>query len=91
MELSYQQKKPFWSIIGTKLVVLWLTAVGALTPHFVAETSAFDNAKVPNITNLHKLDANHLFCNELRYFENIMTKMLAFFLTEQRIVKDLVC
>ena len=61
MELSYQQKKPFWSIIGTKLVVLWLTAVGALTPHFVAEASAFDNAKVPNITNLHKLDANHLF------------------------------
>ena len=28
------------------------------------------------------------FCNELRYFENIMKKMLAFFLTEQRIVKD---
>ena len=29
MELCYQQK---WSIIGTKPVVLWLTAVGALTP-----------------------------------------------------------
>ena len=28
------------------------------------------------------------FCHELRYFENIMKKMLAFFLTEQRIVKD---
>ena len=46
MELRYQQK---WSIIGTKLVVLWLTAVGALTPHFVVETSAIDNAKAPNI------------------------------------------
>ena len=46
MELRYQQK---WSIIGTKLVVLWLTAVGALTPHFVVETSAIDNVKAPNI------------------------------------------
>ena len=59
MELHYQQKKPFWSIIRTKIVVLWLTAVGALPPHFVAETSAIsfntDNAKAPNITNLHKL------------------------------------
>ena len=42
-------KMPFWSIIGTKLVVLWLTALGALTPHFVVETSAIDNAKTPNI------------------------------------------
>ena len=38
MELCYQQK---WFIIGTKLVVLWLTAVGALTPHFVVESSAY--------------------------------------------------
>ena len=29
--------------------MLWLTAVGALTPHFVVETSAIDNAKAPNI------------------------------------------
>ena len=53
MELRYQQRKPFWSIIRTKLVVLWLTAVGALTPPFVAETSAIDNAKTSNITNLY--------------------------------------
>ena len=38
MQLCYQQK---WSIIGTKPVVLWLTAVGALTPHFVVESSAY--------------------------------------------------
>ena len=68
--------------------MLWLTVVGALTPHFVAETSAIDNAKTPNITNLYSLDANHLFCHELRYFGNIMKKMVAFFLTEQSIVKD---
>ena len=68
--------------------MLWLTAVGALTPHFVAETSAIDNAKSPNTTNLYSLDANHLFCHELRYFGNIMKKMVAFFLTEQSIVKD---
>ena len=59
---------------------------------FVAKTSAIffyiDNAKVPNITNLHKLVANHLFCHELRCFENIIKKMVAFFLTEQSIVKD---
>ena len=42
-------KNSFWSIITTKPVVLWLTAVGALTPHFVVETSAIDNAKAPNI------------------------------------------
>ena len=88
MELHYQQKKAFWSIIRTKLVVLWLTAVGALTPHFLAETYAIDNAKTPNITNLYRLDANHLFCHELRYFRDIMKKMVAFFLTEQSIVKD---
>lgn len=68
--------------------MLWLTAVGALTAHFVAETSAIDNAKTLNITNLYRLDANHLFCHELRYFGNIMKKMVAFFLTEQSIVKD---
>ena len=68
--------------------MLWLTAVGALTPHFVAETSAIDNAKTPNTTNLYSLDSNHLFCHELRYFGNIMKKMVAFFLTEQSIVKD---
>ena len=73
-------------VVFTELYCLYWTI--KITPHFDAETSAFDNAKVPNITNLHKLDANHLFCNELRYFENIMKKMLAFFLTEQRIVKD---
>ena len=39
--------------------MLWLTAVGALTPHFVPETSAIDNAKTPNTTNLYSLDANH--------------------------------
>ena len=59
---------------------------------FVAKTSAIffyiDNAKAPNITNLHKLVANHLFCHELRYFENIIKKMVAFFLTEQSTVKD---
>ena len=59
---------------------------------FVAKTSAIffyiDNAKAPNITNLHKLVANHLFCNELRYFENIIKMRVAFFLTEQSIVKD---
>ena len=55
MELRYQQK---WSIIGTKLVVLWLTAVGALTPYFFAETSAIYNAETPNITNLHTLVAD---------------------------------
>ena len=58
---------------------------------FVATTSAIffyiDNAKAPNITNLHKLVANHLFCYELRYFENIIKKMVAFFLTEQSTVK----
>ena len=41
-------KNSFWSIITTKPVVLWLTAVGALTPHFVVETSAIDTAKAPN-------------------------------------------
>ena len=59
---------------------------------FVDKTSAIfvyiDNAKAPNITNLHKLVANHLFCHELRYFENIIKMMVAFFLTEQSIVKD---
>ena len=35
-----------------------------------------------------KLDANQLFCLELRYFGNIMKKMVPFFLTEQSIVKD---
>ena len=59
---------------------------------FVAKTSAIffyiDNAKAPIITNLHKLVANHLFCHELRYFENIIKMMVAFFLTEQSIVKD---
>ena len=79
MELRYQQKTPFWSIIRAKLVVLlkWLTAVGALTSHFVAETSAIDNAKAPDITNLHTLVANDLFCYELRYFENIMKTFLS--------------
>ena len=37
---------------------------------------------------MHKLVANHLFCHELRCFENIIKKMVAFFLTEQSIVKD---
>ena len=59
---------------------------------FVAKTSApffyIDNAKAPNITNLYTLVANHLFCHELRYFGNIMKKMVAFFLTEQSIVTD---
>ena len=72
--------------------MLWLTAVSALTPHLLLKLLLFffyiDNAKVPNITNLHKLVANHLFCNELRYFENIIKMMVAFFLTEQSIVKD---
>ena len=49
MELRYQQKNSFWSIITTKPAVLWLTAVGALTPHFVVKTSAIDNAKAPNL------------------------------------------
>ena len=63
-----------------------------LTPHLLLKLLQFffyiDNAKAPNITNLHKLVANHLFCHQLRYFENIMKKMVAFFLTEQSIVKD---
>ena len=37
---------------------------------------------------MHKLAANHFFCHELRYFENIMKKIVAFFLIEQSIVKD---
>ena len=71
--------------------MLWLTAVSALTPHLLLKLCYFfyiDNAKAPNITNLHKLVANHLFCHELRYFENIIKMMVAFFLTEQSIVKD---
>ena len=72
--------------------MLWLTAVSALTPHLLLKLLLFffyiDNAKAPNITNLHKLVANHLFFHELRYFENIIKMMVAFFLTEQSIVKD---
>ena len=72
--------------------MLWLTAVSALTPHLLLKLLLFffyiDNAKAPNITNLNKLVANHLFCHELRYFENIIKMMVAFFLTEQSIVKD---
>ena len=71
--------------------MLWLTAVSALTPHLLLKLLLFfyiDNAKAPNITNLHKLAANHFFCHELRYFENIMKKKVAFFLIEQSIVKD---
>ena len=49
----------------------WLAAVSALTPHLLLKRLLFfyiDNAKAPNITNLHKLVANHIFFHELRYF-----------------------
>ena len=60
--------------------MLWLTAVGALIPHFVVETSAID--KAPNIIILYTLVTNHLFCHEWSYFENIMKEMVAFFLSK---------
>ena len=49
-----------------------------------AEASAIDNAKTPNITNLHTLVANQspFLSQELRYFENIKKEMIAFFLSK---------
>ena len=78
MELGYQQKKALLVHHKDKTgSAKWLTAVGALTSHFVAETSAIDNAKALDLRNFHTLVANHLFCHELRYFENIMKEFLS--------------
>ena len=45
---------------------------------YFAETSAIDNAKTPNITNLHTLVANQspFLSQELRYLENIKKEMV---------------
>lgn len=63
----------------------WLTnTFDTLT--LVAETSDIDNAKAPNIKNLHPLVADNRFCHEVRKFENSMKRWLLIFLSK-RIVK----
>ena len=63
----------------------WLTnTFDTLT--LVAETSDIDNAKAPNIKNLHPLVADNRFCHEVRNFENSMKRWLLIFLSK-RIVK----
>lgn len=63
----------------------WLTnTFNTLT--LVAETSDIDNAKAPNIKNLHPLVADNRFCHEVRNFENSMKRWLLIFLSK-RIVK----
>ena len=63
----------------------WLTnTFDTLT--LIAETSDIDNAKAPNIKDLHPLVADNRFCHEVRNFENSMKRWLLIFLSK-RIVK----
>ena len=63
--------------------MLWLTAVGALTPHFVVETSAIDNAKAPNIIICTRyLLITFFVMSGVTFIENIMKEMVAFFLSK---------
>ena len=82
MELNYQQKIPFGPSYNDKTSRAMVNRCWSFSTSLCCWNFCNWYCESSKYNNLYTLAANHRFCHEWSYFENIMKEMVAFFLSK---------